>query len=122
MVECTPRGGSEVNVIFTDNTSRVVKLANENQSLKDKVRFNLNDNQFTVHLKPRFDATLDYSQKHKPLLRTMSERTHSDHGRFMNSDSLVMKKKLSRTKSLVVCIISHSTICSHLHSLILMID
>jgi len=73
VVECTPRGGSEVNVIFTDNTSRVVKLANENQSLKDK---------------PRFDATLDYSQKHKPLLRTMSERTHSDHGRFMNSDSL----------------------------------
>ena len=38
VVECTPRGGSEVNVIFTDNTSRVVKLANENQT-KDKVAF-----------------------------------------------------------------------------------
>ena len=36
VVECTPRGGSEVNVIFADNTSRVVKLANENQP-KEKV-------------------------------------------------------------------------------------
>ena len=31
MIECTPRGGSEVTVIFSDNTQRIVKLANENQ-------------------------------------------------------------------------------------------
>ena len=31
VIECTPRGGSEVTVIFSDNTQRIVKLANENQ-------------------------------------------------------------------------------------------
>ena len=31
MVEVTPRGGDEVTVIFTDNKSRVVRLANENK-------------------------------------------------------------------------------------------
>ena len=36
VIEVTPRGGAEVNVVFSDNTSRIVKLANENQQPKAK--------------------------------------------------------------------------------------
>ena len=102
VVECTPRGGSEVNVIFADNTSRVVKLANENQP-KDKVCFSqfsaMSEFSHWFQFQPRFDSTLDFTRKHKPLLRTVSERTHSDrldHNRFLSSsDSLVSSAEVA---------------------------
>jgi len=90
VIEVTPRGGAEVNVIFNDNTSRVVKLANENQQSKPK--------------SPpiRFDSSLDYGKKHKALLRTVSEtvphRPSLDlHSRLMPTESL--KRRFDQSTS-----------------------
>jgi len=79
VIECTPRGGSEVTVIFSDNTQRIVKLANENQAKECKPKS-----------PPRFDG-------HRALLRTVSESV-AHHQRLTSMANVTdLKRRLEPT-------------------------
>jgi len=80
VIECTPRGGSEVTVIFSDNTQRIVKLANENQCKDTKPKS-----------PPRYDG-------HRALLRTVSESVANHHQRLTSMANVTdLKRRLEPT-------------------------